>query len=418
MTARDADLVVSEAQSALDSFLVDNAELEALNARLARFNLFDVLRVTHVEIRHSNVLAWLLSPDQSHGLGSLFLRRFLSRLLMDHSVEGVKLSASQVELMPFGDIEVYRERQNVDVMVQSRSGRWCLIIETKIRSKESRGQLSRYRRAIAEEMPDAQIIPVYLTLDGDEPSDDGRLAGFVPLGFSTVLELAERVIEQNITRIPSDAQVFLRQYVDTLRRLTMQDTELIELCKAIYRRHRDAIDLIVQYGVASEVMDVAESVLTDLAKPEFMHHMGRSLWFIPGEAAKLLPRIELSHWGFLPRPTPICCWLGTGPNFGKLWLRMEVGPIADAALRIVLLKRLADAGFKYWKGGLEEGAKFTRILTVSQTLRKDDEGEPDQSAEYLQKVIESLWEKFWQEGQAIIPVLKTFEWGGKAKRAR
>lgn len=320
------------------------------------------------------------------------------------------MSASQVELMPFGDIEVYRERQNVDVMVQSRSGRWCLIIETKIRSKESRGQLSRYRRAIAEEMPDAQIIPVYLTLDGDEPSDDGRLAGFVPLGFSTVLELAERVIEQNITRIPSDAQVFLRQYMDTLRRLTMQDTKLIELCKTIYRRHRDAIDLIVEYGASSRVIDVAESVLADRAKPEFMHHMGRRLWFIPEEMGRLLPNVDLLQWGFLPRPTPICCWLETASDFSKLWIRMEVGPITDSALRIVLLKRLADAGFKYWKGGLQEGAKFTRILTVSQTLRKDGDGEPDQSEEYLQKVIESLWEKFWREGKAIIPVLKQVAW--------
>ena len=57
------------AQRALDAFLVDNQELEQLTARLSAFNLFNVLRIDHAEIRHSNVLAWLLTPGESHGLG-------------------------------------------------------------------------------------------------------------------------------------------------------------------------------------------------------------------------------------------------------------------------------------------------------------------------------------------------------------
>jgi hypothetical protein len=76
----------------LDAFLVDNRELELLNARLARFNMFNVLRADRAEIRHSNVLAWLLTPDETHGLGAVFLRRFLSRLLMDTDVPGVSLA--------------------------------------------------------------------------------------------------------------------------------------------------------------------------------------------------------------------------------------------------------------------------------------------------------------------------------------
>ena len=37
------------------------------------FNLFDVLRNADYEIRHSNVLAWLLDPGRNHGLGDRFL---------------------------------------------------------------------------------------------------------------------------------------------------------------------------------------------------------------------------------------------------------------------------------------------------------------------------------------------------------
>ncbi len=78
------DIDLAAAQQALDAFLVDNQELEQINARLAAFNLFKVLRIERVEIRHSNVLAWLLTPGESHGLGATFLRRFVSRVLMEH----------------------------------------------------------------------------------------------------------------------------------------------------------------------------------------------------------------------------------------------------------------------------------------------------------------------------------------------
>jgi hypothetical protein len=130
MTTVDLDVTV--AQRALDTFLVDNQELEQLDARLSAFNLFKVLQVDKVEIRHSNVLAWLLSPEESHGLGPTFLRRFLSRLLMEHHGAAASLSPAQIELMNFSDVEVLREWQNIDVLAHSRANRWCLLIENII----------------------------------------------------------------------------------------------------------------------------------------------------------------------------------------------------------------------------------------------------------------------------------------------
>ena len=38
------------------------------------FNTFDVLRYSDYEIRHSNVLAWLLQPGATHGIGDEFLK--------------------------------------------------------------------------------------------------------------------------------------------------------------------------------------------------------------------------------------------------------------------------------------------------------------------------------------------------------
>ena len=50
--------------------LVDSFEFRRYHKELhsRTFSPFDVLQVADVEIRHSNVLAWLLAPDGTHGL--------------------------------------------------------------------------------------------------------------------------------------------------------------------------------------------------------------------------------------------------------------------------------------------------------------------------------------------------------------
>ena len=63
--------------------LKDDAEAGvflSLERKLDEFNLFKVLRIDEFEIRHSNVLAWLLDPSQNHKLGNTFLRGFLDEV--------------------------------------------------------------------------------------------------------------------------------------------------------------------------------------------------------------------------------------------------------------------------------------------------------------------------------------------------
>ena len=86
----------NEALKFLDNFLVNNVELEELSARLSTFNIFNVLRIENKEIRHSNALAWLIDPQESHGLGQIFLRRFLSTILLDNENVDISLTPAQV----------------------------------------------------------------------------------------------------------------------------------------------------------------------------------------------------------------------------------------------------------------------------------------------------------------------------------
>ena len=403
-------LDVAAAQRHLDAFLVENQELESLNARLASFNLFRVLRVDTVEIRHSNVLAWLLSPDGSHGLGPVFLRRFLSRLLLDHETTGITLTPSQIELRSLADAEVLREWQNIDVLVRSASQRWCLLIENKIRGKEGRDQLTRYVYRVRREMPDFQIIPVYLTLEGDDPSDAGSEIGFLPMSHAQVLELADQIIRQHSSRIPDDARTFLDHYLETLRRLTMQDEELITLCKTIYRKHREAIDLIVEYGAASNVQDACIQEIESQIECEFVKPAAGAVWFLPKSMGSLIPSQALTAWKFLPREVPVMVWVGYLKKRGVLRLILEVGPLADSTKRKSLLHAIEAAGIPVRATGFRDDAKFTRIASHSQKLKLDEDGEPDTSDEEVQRVFRALWKKYDEPLEKVVSALSNFDW--------
>src|SRR5579871_2680815 len=70
-----------EARAALERFIVENDDLNTLESSIGKFNIFDALGITRAEIRHSNFLAFILDPAESHGQGQLFLKALLMDLL-------------------------------------------------------------------------------------------------------------------------------------------------------------------------------------------------------------------------------------------------------------------------------------------------------------------------------------------------
>ena len=71
----------TEAIEALKYFIDDNEDLESLETRLDRFNIFESLGLVRQEIRHSAFLRWLLDPTETHGLGDYWLRQFLKKVI-------------------------------------------------------------------------------------------------------------------------------------------------------------------------------------------------------------------------------------------------------------------------------------------------------------------------------------------------
>jgi hypothetical protein len=389
MSAKDLDA----RRRCLDEFVVDNDDLEKLSAKLAEFNVFNVLRIESAEIRHSNVLAWLLTPTGTHGLGDLFLRRFISTLLMENEVPATSLTPARAQLMPLDDVEVYREWQNIDIFVTSRSGKWCLLVENKIRSRESSGQLRRYVQAVRGEYSDREVIPVYLSLAGEDPSEDGQDLGFVALSYERVLPIVTKVAQQYRARMPEEAKMFVRQYCETLGRLTMQDEELVSLCKQIYRKHRDAIEMIVQVGSSSEVLDACKQAVEGIDDLEtVVGPYGSRIWFIPREMAAVQREVG-SGWNFLPKAYPVMFWVLFRKREGKIQLCLEVGPVDEPKTRVAILDAFRNKGFTFRDSAYRDEAKYTRVYSKTRAVGRTEDDEYDLSTENVAKIVTSLWKQ-------------------------
>ena len=64
-------MILRELKEKYDSLLKDE-DFDKLDLGLKNPNIFQILRISKTEIRHSNFLAWLLDPSQSHKLGIFF----------------------------------------------------------------------------------------------------------------------------------------------------------------------------------------------------------------------------------------------------------------------------------------------------------------------------------------------------------
>ena len=99
--------MTSENTKALTNFVVNNPDLERLEALLAEFNIFETIGAIKQELRHSDFLGFLLDPAGNHNLGDAFLKRLLKRMLA--RTVNPPISAVEVDVMDLEGTLVRRE---------------------------------------------------------------------------------------------------------------------------------------------------------------------------------------------------------------------------------------------------------------------------------------------------------------------
>jgi len=280
--------------------LVTDETFIMLRQMTTKFNIFEVMKSTHTEIRHSNILAWLLNPYENHGCGDAFLRQLLLNIsqkpglqdlgfydLFMLDIESVSIDREWVPRKAGtkeqnddqeSQIEPYnKSKDRIDILInielknqiKSRSTsksytRIVIPIENKIRSKvsvkDSGTQLKVYSDALAKVFKkDTKIIPIFLTPDGSDPTD----STWIKMDYKEVRYIINTVFQSFRDNLSSDKQMMIEQYLNLLRDHIVggSDPEIVKLCRILQSKHMLAMDEVRRLTTPSQKKETEEHQL-------------------------------------------------------------------------------------------------------------------------------------------------------------
>ncbi|MFC1979939.1 PD-(D/E)XK nuclease family protein [Chloroflexota bacterium] len=231
----------------LEKFIYGNDDLERLEDISDKFNIFIALNLKDREASHSSILCWLMNPNESHGMGDYFLKVFIKKCSVIAGLLGIEApSIIDIDSWDLSNSEVLKEWRNIDILIKCSSDNHKLVccIENKIYSKEHGNQLQRYRDTILREFPAYTKLFVYLTIEGEHPSDQSE---YIPFSYADVKLSIEQLLEKKTEKVSPEIVTLISHYKEMLGRYIVEDSEIQELCQKIYKTHRRALDLIFEY---------------------------------------------------------------------------------------------------------------------------------------------------------------------------
>lgn len=396
--------------------LLEDADFTVLDDHFNRFNPFKILQVDNYEIRHSNVLGWLMDPSGNHNLGPYFAKKFIAKVFTNpaNTEDEDKLSnydVLEISGHPYHDLTVYKElqtsnRKRIDLLAISDLHKIVLLIENKYWSGESEGQLEEYIEYARSVYGGYKIIPVFLTLQDEEPTHEDYLM----LGYSDVLSILQQLLDSRKDYMNAHIHSFLSYYSDILEDQLVENEKLNATGLDLYRNHKEAVDLLhslrqgpdqngtILFGTYrrhKETVDFIKSVGDSILKEAFLKfarkqkwpehlytahfrvpHFLEQTWFDHYEESDL----RKSWW----MNRGLIAWFERAGD--RLKLRMEVGPL-EHELRVRLLRGLAARGLDIREQAYGESSQYTRIYMDAEAP------ESWEGVSELARVMERLYEK-------------------------
>ena len=106
-----------------------------------------------------------------------------------------------------------------------------------------------YRKALEAHFSGYKVERIYLTPTGAIPENPGEQKHWSVLSYRDVLGLVEKTLQETGEAGHEDVRALLRQYITTVRRNIVPEVsdEAHQLARRIYRKHKQAIDLILEH---------------------------------------------------------------------------------------------------------------------------------------------------------------------------
>jgi len=221
-----------------NEFLADetfiNLEKKLVTQSSKKSNIFEILKIKNMEIRHSNFLGWLLDPEESHNLKNEFLKGFVQE-----GINKNKYTEITVDIDLIDSVKIEREYEDIDLLIESHNVVFC--IENKIFSNEHSDQLKKYKKIVQKEFPNKEKVFIYLTPSGKPSQQETEL--YLPISYSVVLEVLKHL---NIKKIDKNAQIYILDYIAILEKDILKNNELKAPLSKLHLEYGEFIKQILE----------------------------------------------------------------------------------------------------------------------------------------------------------------------------
>lgn len=223
---------------------------EAANEKILKtpgtMNLAEIMNRNHLENQHSNIIAFLLDPNEKHHhpeYGAKFLEILKENGL---HIKGTKIVSVKRE-------DSTDEARRMDLLLITDEND-AIIIENKIYAGDQPNQILDYVKYVEKEFGTTQnIFVVYLTLNGREPSGNSlskeQLARLTLENRFINLSYSEDILDwlSSLCTRPEEQPLFgaIVQYIDVVKGLTNQRKEILNMNEEISK------GLFEEYGKSS-----------------------------------------------------------------------------------------------------------------------------------------------------------------------
>ncbi len=217
--------------------------------RKQEFNIFRVLKLENFEIRHSNLLAWLLDPNQTHNIKGAFLAKF-TEMIAEKCGKNINYSDKD-------KVFVYREKENTDILVVNQKQDFLFLIENKIRSKQQRNQLERYKNFAEDNFQNCKNkIYIYLKPENNETIPDD----YIFISYKEIIHIISPILE---TIENQNVKIFLKDYISILNDIynKIDNISLIDICLKLQQENVKLNEIEQQ-----EILQMAEQRRYEIIK--------------------------------------------------------------------------------------------------------------------------------------------------------
>ena len=225
--------------------LIQDDKLHRLDDEMTFLNIFELVGLQNQEIRHSHFLSELLNPNSILNIGDKVLKCLVRDAFKSVTSNTINtLSPIDFELGDFDNFEVRREYRNIDLLLLNHSdekSKYCICIENKVDSSESKEQLTKYRDIVEGEFPSYKKLYLFLTPLGIDAEWD---TDWISVSYDPIVQGLDKISDN--ASLNNDIKLLIEHYKALLEKHVVGQDELQQLAREIYNKHKNALDFIFE----------------------------------------------------------------------------------------------------------------------------------------------------------------------------